>query len=97
MAACAAIPSVVALCLPPLTRQASWYHNNPIMDTWKIEKTVRKGPLSILQNQDAEDLAYWLSQPPEKRIEAVEYLRWLRHGDALRFQQIARVVKRIQR
>jgi hypothetical protein len=40
------------------------------------------------------DLAYWLSRPPHERIEAVERLRRLRHGDPGRLRRVARVVRR---
>lgn len=37
--------------------------------------------------QDAEELAYWLSRPPEERIEAGAFmtrrLYWMTHGAAL--------------
>ncbi|MBI5245194.1 MAG: hypothetical protein HY922_16145 [Elusimicrobia bacterium] len=37
--------------------------------------------------QDADDLAYWLSRPPEERVEAVGYLTrrlyFLQHGQDL--------------
>jgi hypothetical protein len=39
------------------------------------------------------DLEYWLSRPPAERIAAVEFPRRQRHGNALRLQRIARVVK----
>jgi hypothetical protein len=60
-----------------------------------IEKVVRKFDM----NKDfsiKEDLAYWLSRPPEDRISAVELLRRQYHGSSARLQRIARVIKQTQ-
>lgn len=58
-----------------------------------IEKVVRIKRMSE-HNQVAEDRAYWLSKTPAERIAAVERLRRERHGDAVRLQRVARVIKR---
>ncbi|MCX8037928.1 MAG: hypothetical protein N3D11_12940 [Candidatus Sumerlaeia bacterium] len=52
-----------------------------------IEKVVKKGSLAELQNPKA-DLEFWLSRTPEERIAAVEHLRWQRHGDPRRLQEL---------
>jgi hypothetical protein len=45
------------------------------------------------------DLRYWLSQPPEARIEAVELLRnqWDADASSKGLQRVARVVQRLPR
>ncbi len=43
-----------------------------------------------------QNLEYWLSQPPEERIVAVEELRRQIYGDSHRLQRVARVVQRAQ-
>ncbi|MFI5363180.1 MAG: hypothetical protein ACHQ49_14535 [Elusimicrobiota bacterium] len=45
----------------------------------------RRVPVGRSQaEQDADELAYWLSRPPEERVEAVDYLTrrlyFLQHG-----------------
>jgi hypothetical protein len=60
-----------------------------------IQKIVKRRQL---QEPDArQDLAYWLTRPPEERIAAVEMLRRQRHGTAIRLQRVARVIKRSSR
>jgi hypothetical protein len=50
--------------------------------------------IKILDLNDKDnDLAYWLSKSPEKRIEAVEILRKQFNGTAKRFQRIIRVIQ----
>ena len=49
--------------------------------------------LRALQDDSVrEDLAYWLSRPPEERIAAVEILRRQHHGHLPRLQRSARVL-----
>jgi len=57
-----------------------------------IKKVVKKMTLEEAQSP-TRDLAYWLSRPPEERIEAVELLRRQVHGDSLRLERTARVIK----
>jgi hypothetical protein len=59
-----------------------------------ISKVVKIKKLSSKSTQ-SEDLAYWLTQTPEKRIEAVEILRKQFHGSSARLQRVAKVIKRI--
>jgi hypothetical protein len=60
-----------------------------------IKKVVKK--LSIEEaSSPARDLEYWLSRPPEERLEAVDFLRKQIHGDSVRLQRTARVIKRSQ-
>lgn len=59
-----------------------------------IRKTVQKHPM----DKDFElkqNLEYWLSRPPEERIEAVEILRKQFYGDKYpsRIQKVVRIVK----
>ena len=58
-----------------------------------IQKVVQKRNLTIY-SQAKEDLAYWLSQSPEERVLAVDYLRRQYHGSTERLQRVARVVQR---
>ncbi len=60
--------------------RALWY--NMVM-----EKVVHKSAL----HDTPRDVAYWLAQPPEARIEAVEKLRRDYYGDAIE-QRLQRVV-----
>jgi hypothetical protein len=39
-----------------------------------------------------DDLAYWLSRPPEERMAVVDQLWRLRHGPVRRLQRVARIV-----
>jgi len=57
-----------------------------------IQKVVRKRKLTDASSQ-ADDLAYWLSRPPDERIEAVERLRRERYGCAVRLERVVRVIK----
>ena len=58
-----------------------------------IKKVITKHSLHD-KNSVIEDLNYWRSQPPEKRIETVEYLRRQYYGSTTRLQRTARVIKR---
>lgn len=44
-----------------------------------------------------EDLAYWLSRPPEERVATVDFLRAFFYGRSQRFQRVARVLQRKRR
>ena len=57
-----------------------------------IKKIVTKRKLYESSLKD--DLAYWLSKPPEERIAAVDYLRKQYHGSTTRLQRSARVIQR---
>jgi hypothetical protein len=57
-----------------------------------IAKVVRKCHLRD-HDQAKEDLAYWLSRPPQERIAAVEILRRQHYGPTGRLQ---RIVKRLR-
>lgn len=59
-----------------------------------IERVFKKFNL----NKQPNDFGYWLSQPPQARIDALEEIRreyhlW-RYGAEPRFQRVYRVVKR---
>jgi len=60
-----------------------------------IEKVVKKMPLDA-KRQMQEDLAYWLSRPPQERVAEVERLREMVCGRTQRLQRVARVIKRTQ-
>jgi hypothetical protein len=57
-----------------------------------IQKIVKKGAVDELSSIK-EDLAYWLSKPPETRIAAVEYLRRQHDGNSARLQRSARIIQ----
>jgi hypothetical protein len=61
-----------------------------------ISKVARKLKLGDASAQ-TDDLAYWMSRPPEERISAVELLRRERYGSSARLQRHARVVKQTRR
>jgi hypothetical protein len=44
-----------------------------------------------------QNLAYWLSRPPEERLRAVEDLRIAYYGPIPRLQRVARVVEQARR
>jgi len=54
-----------------------------------IKKVVKITTLS--ESGPKADRDYWLSRPPEERIEAVELLRRQVHGNTARLQRVARV------
>ena len=60
-----------------------------------IKKTVKKRHLSKI-SEVKENLDYWLSRPPEERIQAVELLRAQHYGRSARLQRTARVTQRSQ-
>jgi len=61
-----------------------------------MKKTVTKRTLQDSSGKN-DDLAYWLSKTPEKRVAAVEDLRRQYCGSSARLHRVARVVKRAQR
>ena len=61
-----------------------------------IQKIVTKRPLQDTSSIE-DDLAYWLRKTPEERVTAVDYLRRQYHGDTVRLQRSAHVVKRTRR
>lgn len=54
-------------------------------------KVVRK--LKLGEESPKDDLAHWLSRPPEERIEAVEMLRRQFYGSVSRLEGIVRIIK----
>jgi len=61
--------------------------------SFKFDKTFIK---KFKLGEEPKDYNYWLSQPPEKRIEAIEFLRREYYGeDAFKsgFQRVYRVIK----
>ena len=61
-----------------------------------IQKIVKKHRLQE-RNVTQDDLAYWLSKPPEERVATVDYLRRQYYGNATRLQRVARVIQRLPR
>ena len=61
-----------------------------------IQKTVTKRSVHAPSSKH-DDLAYWLSKPPEERVATVDYLRRQYYGSAARLQRVARVIQRPQR
>ena len=43
-----------------------------------------------------ENLRYWLTRPPEERLDAVDELRRQAYGDPQRLQRVARVIQQAQ-
>lgn len=61
-----------------------------------IRKTVQKHRLDR-DSEIRQNLEYWLSRPPEERIEAVEILRKQIYGeDTPRLRRVVRIIKRSQ-
>ncbi len=59
-----------------------------------IKKIVKKGKMSELDtSQSGDDYRYWMSRPPEERIEAVEILKRQFYGDLPRLSRTVRIVK----
>ena len=55
---------------------------------------MNKKNIKLLNFKDKNsDLAYWLSKPPWKRIEAVEILRKQFNGRTKRFQRIIKIIQ----
>lgn len=48
-------------------------------DLYKIDKKAFS-VVSLNDNENNDDVAYWLSKTPQERIQAVEYLRQLMYG-----------------
>jgi hypothetical protein len=57
-----------------------------------IQKIVKKCNVDNCSSI-REDLAYWLSRPPEERVSTVDYLRRQYHGNTARLQRSARVIQ----
>ena len=57
-----------------------------------IKKIVTRR--SLHESSIKDDLAYWLSKPPEERVAVVDYLRKQFHGALPRLQRVARVIQR---
>ena len=60
-----------------------------------IQKIVKKGAVGALSSIK-EDLAYWLSKPPEERVAAVDFLRRQHYGNTARLQRSARIIQHSQ-
>jgi hypothetical protein len=60
-----------------------------------IRKTVQKYKMSK-HDEIRQNLEYWLSRPPEERLEAIEILRRQVYEGSPRLQRVVRVVKRSQ-
>ncbi len=59
-----------------------------------IEKVVKKYTLGVDDHQqELDDLEYWLSRPPEERVDEVERLRKIYCGTIPRLERVAVVVK----
>ena len=57
----------------------------------EMDKTIRVRKMNEIPPDD--DLAWWLTQSPEKRLDAVEILRRQFYGDTERIQRVARIIK----
>jgi len=58
-----------------------------------IEKVVHRRPLNDPMAR-RRDLEFWLSRPPDERVQAVEILRRQWYGDPGRIQRVVRVLRR---
>jgi len=61
-----------------------------------LQRVVKKQKMHDSSSRE-EELKYWLSQPPEARIEAVELLRNQWDAGSKRLQRVARVIQRPSR
>jgi hypothetical protein len=57
-----------------------------------VKKIVQKTTFEELAESNP-DLEYWLTRPPQERVEAVEFLRRQVHGSSARLQRVLRIVK----
>jgi hypothetical protein len=61
-----------------------------------IRKNLQKHKMSE-HDEIRQNLEYWLSRPPEERLEAIEILRRQVYGeDTPRLQRVVRIIKRSQ-
>lgn len=60
-----------------------------------IHQVMKKRKLGESSVQD--DLAYWLSRPPEERVAAVDALRRQYYGSVPRLQRTVQVIERTRR
>jgi hypothetical protein len=61
--------------------------------SWSLVREARVRSRSDTDEQ-REDLAYWLSRPPEERIDAVNFLRRRHYGDLGRLQRVVHIIQR---
>ena len=61
-----------------------------------IKKVINKVSLQD-SRVSRKDLQYWLRQPPQERLAAVDFLRNQIYGHSLRLQRTARVIQRPSR
>ena len=79
-----------------MTRGQAWVRMDSKQEKDKmIQKIVKKCNVDEFSSI-REDLAYWLSRPPEERVATVDYLRRQYHGNTARLQRSARVIQRAQ-
>lgn len=57
-----------------------------------MKKVIAKRDLK--DSSQINDLAYWLTQPHDKRISTVEILRRQNYGNSGGFQRVLRVIER---
>jgi hypothetical protein len=57
-----------------------------------IQKVVKKTTFEEVAESNP-DLEYWLSRPPQERVETVEFLRRQVYGSPARLQRVVRVVQ----
>ena len=60
-----------------------------------IKKIILKGSFDDQEIKDS-NLIYWLKQKPNKRLDAVEFLRRQQHGSSERLQRVYRVIEQTQ-
>jgi len=60
-----------------------------------IPETMQKHDLDNF-SEIKQNLEYWLSQPPEERLAAVDALRREYYGDSHRLQRVVRVIQQTQ-
>jgi hypothetical protein len=76
-------------------REATLLPYNSYMDHYGVDRSA----LSIATlEDDSQDKIYWMSRTPEERLEHMEMLRRINHGNAAtaRLQRILEIVERKQ-
>jgi len=63
-----------------------WYYLNMKDRVIKVK--------SVSKDSDADDVAYWMSKPPQERFSAVEFLRSQLYETTPRLQRVFRIVQR---
>jgi hypothetical protein len=66
--------------------------SDPVLSAWRVDRTA----VSVAKLTDPSDeLAHWLSRPPDERWEAIELMRRINYGPAAagRLQRVLEVAQ----